>query len=71
MRRFLTRFGTWLPIVCIPSYFFVGAMQSAGRFDDLGWWYTIYCTLGFAVPVAIAIGFFDQRPDAEWWRLRR
>jgi len=69
MRKFLIQFACWLPVVCIPSYFFVDSMQSMGRFDSLGWWYTVYCTLGFAVPVAVAIGFFDHWVDAG--RLRR
>ena len=71
MRSILLRFGCWLPVVCVPAYLFVDAMQDAGLFDNIGIWYTVYCTLGFAVPFAAFFAYFGKGVFSDGDGLRR
>jgi len=71
MHTYKFRFLCWFVLVCGPAFLFVTNMQKAGDFDDLGLWYTIYCTAGFALPVAAVLAYFGKLAFWGWGRLRR
>ncbi len=58
MKRYLKSASLVLAIVFVPILAFVRYMEASSRFDALGWWYSIYVTFAFSVPVAMCfVGF--------------
>ena len=55
MKRFLKSAALALAILFVPVLVFVRYMEASNRFDALGWWYSLYGTLAFSVPVALFV----------------
>ena len=71
MHEFRNAFWRWFIVLFVIAIIFVRLGENAGYFDSVGFWYTIYCAAGIALPVAAMVAFFGKGLLWDWWRLRR
>jgi hypothetical protein len=71
VHEYRNSFLRWFIVLFAFAYFIVYELQEAGTFDSLGLWYTIYCAVGFSLPIAAVLAFFRDTKNSTWWRLRR
>jgi hypothetical protein len=71
MKDYWIAFLLWFVFLLVPAFLFVAHMQEAGYFDSIGLWYTIYCAVGFTLPVAVILALFGKAAFWGWGRLRR
>jgi hypothetical protein len=54
MSRFGKAFPRSFPLLLFPAWLFRHSLETHGRSDLLGPWYTLYCSAAWALPGALA-----------------
>jgi ABC-type multidrug transport system permease subunit len=58
-------------LVLLPiAYAFTLRMQTDGRWDNIGTWYTVYCATAIVLPVALVFAAVAKLMLSQW-RARR
>jgi hypothetical protein len=71
MREFCNAFWRWFVVFFVLAFIFVRLMESAGYFDSIGIWYSVYSAAGIALPIAAVFAIFGGSLLSTWWHLRR
>ena len=71
MREFRNAFGRWFIAFFMLAFIFVRLMESAGYFDSIGIWYSLYSAAGIALPIAAVFALFGSSLLSSWWHSRR